>query len=140
MKFRAVAIPDVDPGIDYSEVKVEVVPNQALSLREILTRFSRGESMDVGFSGRFGGEDADTDESVDLEKLRDFDLVEKEDFVKKQKEVAAKFEAQENRKKAMAEKKAAEEKAAADEERIEKEVEKRSRGRTKDSSDGDESA
>lgn len=64
---------------DFSKVKKQVVPNQSMSLKEIVTRFIRRESLPVSKEGiyeeRFG----------DLEKLTKADVTIKEDRIEELK-------------------------------------------------------
>lgn len=102
MKFRTRAIPEPSKGLDFSKEIVLVVPDQSLSLEEILERFTRGEELPVKFDGEYLEES-----DVDLEKLGKFDLVEKAEYVEKLKAVQADYAAQE------AEKQRAEDEARA---------------------------
>lgn len=91
MKYKSIASPDQGLGMQYKEKKI-VVPNQALSLREILQRFTRDMSLPIGQDAQFGGKD-DTDVlDVDLEKMGFADLVDQADFVQAQKDVQARYE------------------------------------------------
>lgn len=64
-------------GQSYKNAKVVVVPNQSMSLQEILRRFVRRESLPISKEGtyetRFG----------DLEKIQNLDITEKMEHVAK---------------------------------------------------------
>jgi len=94
MEFKSNAIPMPALGVSYKGQKKIVVPDQSLSLKEILTRFTRGEAVPVGHAVTH---DEDTD--VDLEKMRYADLVDRAEYVDSLKEVKRKFEEQEAKKK-----------------------------------------
>lgn len=97
--FKAIAFPEPSKGSTIAG-KSMVVPHQALSLREILERFTRAEELPVFHEGNYDdGED-------DLEKVAHADLVDKEEFMHKMEDVKKRFEAQEKRKKKQAEEKA----------------------------------
>lgn len=79
----------VTPGRDWKTVKRCTVPNQSLSLREIVQRFVRRESLPISQVGlyeeRFG----------DLEKLSKADIVERLDKVEELKTQIAAFQLRE---------------------------------------------
>lgn len=92
MKFKVKAIPDPSKGVSFVGVKDECVPDQSMSLLEILTRFTRGETLPVG-------KDAVYHESEDdLEKVAHMDLVDKEEFRDKLEETKKAFDRQEKAK------------------------------------------
>lgn len=134
MKFKGKAIPSPSEGLVITEVD-QVVPDQGLSLKEILQRFVRHEALPVGNNASFGnGQDPEGDSplNIDLEKAAHWDLVERQEFGEKVAEMKRDYEAQE---KAIADKKRAEKAAAdkaAEEARIESEVEKRTKKRPAD--------
>lgn len=88
MKYKSVALPERSSGVKFSGKKL-FVPDQSLSVAEILARFQRDGSIPNGERGVF----IETDE--DLEKLGDMDLVEKDEFIAKQKAVQEMYKAQE---------------------------------------------
>lgn len=104
MKYKSKAVPDVAKGTSYKNVKKMVKPNESLSIRDILTRFTRGEPLAVGGKNPQFYESDD-----DLEKVRHMDLVDREEFINKMKDVQKRYNKQE---KDNAEKKAAEQAAA----------------------------
>lgn len=106
MKYKQSSLPAPSVGDDYSKVKSIVVPDQSLSLKDILTRFTRGEPLNVAHPVAYGVEGMDTD----LEKLSNADLVDKAEYMDKLKNVQKLYDKQE---KAKAAKEAAD-KAAAD--------------------------
>lgn len=93
IKFKSVALPSPSVGTDYSKVIDQVVPDQSMSLQEILKRFTRGEKVPVGHEVSYHESD------TDLEKLSKSDLVDKAEFVDKMKEVKVRFDKQEKKKK-----------------------------------------
>lgn len=91
MKFKSIASPLPSAGVKFVGKKI-VIPNQALSLKEILERFTRGEPLEIGRDTTWDdGED-------DLEKVAASDLVDKEEFVDRMKEVSTKYQKQEKSK------------------------------------------
>lgn len=104
MKFRSVSIPGESKGIAIKGKRL-VRPDQALSLVEILARFSRGEPLSIGKESTYYEDSED-----DLEKLPYMDLVDKQEYIEKMKKLQRDYDSQEKRKeaafKAVAEKKA----------------------------------
>lgn len=100
MKFKKLSIPEPSVGTDYFDVIDQVVPDQSMSLDEILTRFVRGESLPVGFDVQEGDENETRPElaDVDLEKLANSDLVDKAEFVDKLKNLQYAYDKQEREK------------------------------------------
>lgn len=88
-KFKSIAWPAPTAGIAGGRKKL-TVPNQALSLEEILRRFTRGESLEIGKDGTFDDEGDD-----DLEKVAHMDLVDREEYVNKLKQTEKDYEKQE---------------------------------------------
>lgn len=119
MKFKKGAIPEEpDKGVDFSNEKSIVVPDQAMSLQTILEKFTRGEELAIGMDSEFGDDNLDNPLNVDLEKLATADLTEKAEFVEELRKVQNDWRSVE---KAEAEKAEAERAAAvkaADEKRI----------------------
>lgn len=92
MKFKSLSTPGGSPGVVIEWGKELVVPNQALTLREILERFTRNQPVAVGRDVSYDeGED-------DLEKVAAMDLVDKAEFVEKLKKTQRDFESQEKAK------------------------------------------
>lgn len=112
MKYRSISLPKPSLGESFIGVVDTVVPDQSMSLKEILTRFTRGEPVPVGH------ETSHAEMDVDLEKLAHADLVERAEYRSKLDEVKKRFETQEAKRKA--DEKAAADKAAkaAEEKRI----------------------
>lgn len=112
MKYLSKSHPEPAKGISFKGIKKMVQPNQSLSIREILKRFTRGEPLPIGNKSPqfYEGDD-------DLEKVRHMDLVDREEFIGKMKNVQKDYQKQEKDK---AEKLAAEQAAAkkAKQERI----------------------
>lgn len=70
----------------------ETVPDESMSMREIMARYTRGMRIDATLQ-REGSFDSGADfDSPDLEKLRDMDLVEKDEFRAQLREDIAEFE------------------------------------------------
>lgn len=100
MKTRPLIAPKPSQGVSFVGIKSLVVPNQALSIAEILERFTRGEPVNVGKQVTFH------DSEDDIERISHQDIVERSEFVEKLKKVRSDFDLQEKRK-------AARERAAA---------------------------
>lgn len=92
MKFKSIASPEPSKGVKYSGKKL-CVPNQALSLKEILARFVRGEPLPIGREGMAYHESED-----DLEKMRHLDLVDRQEYIDKLKQTQKDFDHQEKAK------------------------------------------
>lgn len=91
MKFKSKSIPALWKGI-VNQGKLLVVPNQSMSLQEILTRFTRGEVLTVG------KEIAYHESDDDLEKVSHLDLVDKEEYIDKLKQTQSEYKKQERKK------------------------------------------
>ena len=132
MRFRAVGMPGPSKGVKIPG-KLLVLPDQSLSLQEILQRFTRNEALPVGHNVDWGGVDDNEPESeldVDLEKLAKADLTYKDDFREKVNAVKERYEREERERQA---KKAADKKAAdiaAQEKRIRIEARKLAKKQT----------
>lgn len=74
MKYKTNSIPAPSEGADFTGIKSVVVPDQSLSLKEILERFTRGEPLSIGREPMFH------DSEDDLEKLRYLDLVDQDEY------------------------------------------------------------
>lgn len=79
-------------GQDFSKEEILTVPNQSLSLQEIIDRFIRNESVPVGFPTEFH------ESEDDIEKLRKMDPVDRAEYIKKMKDVQARYNEQEEKK------------------------------------------
>lgn len=112
MKYKLTSLPLPSLGESYVGVPDEVVPDQSMSLREILSRFTRGEAVPVGHDTSEGIQDED------LEKLKHADLVDKAEYMEKLKDVQRTHEAQEKAKAKKAAEEAAKAAKAAEERRI----------------------
>lgn len=99
MKYKGIATPSPSLGIDFSKIKDECVPNQSMSLAEILKRFVRGEALPVGFESQ-EGEAFHTDE--DLEKMKYADLTDKAEYSAKLNKIQVAHRRQEEQKAAKA--------------------------------------
>lgn len=91
MKFRSIAFPAPQGGEKYDGKKL-TVPDQSMSLKEILHRFVRNETVAVGREGVY------VESEDDLEKVAHLDLVEKDEFIARQKEKQKRYDAQEKAK------------------------------------------
>lgn len=118
MKYRSIAIPSPSMGADFSKEVDQVVPDQSLSLKQILDRFTRGEPVPVGRETTYGSEGEEDVLDYDLEKLKHSDLTEREEVIESLREKRSQFEEREKQK-AKAQKAAADKAAKlADEKRI----------------------
>lgn len=106
-------------GASFIGVKKVTVPSQAMSLREILTRFVRNEKLSVGHDVNYG------DVGVDLEKMKYSDLVDRAEFSEKLKRVARYHESKARRAREDAEKRANPQTANSSEKREEQKPEGR---------------
>lgn len=82
-------------GQDYSNVVDLTIPDQSLSLQDILERFTRNETLPVDMGGEFGDEDFDNPLNVDLEKMGRADLTEKADYYNALEQLKKRYKAQE---------------------------------------------
>lgn len=88
MKFKSFSIPPISVG-EAGGRRRQTVPNQAMSLEEILQRFVRNEPLPIGRDALYHeGED-------DLSKLDDLDLTEKKEYADKQRQVQREYKEQE---------------------------------------------
>jgi len=94
MKYKGKAIPKPSPGVDFTNEKSIVVPDQSMSLEEILRRFTRSESLPVGKKTEYGDE-SDNPLNVDLEKLAKSDITERHEYMDKLDEVQKQYNRQE---------------------------------------------
>lgn len=114
MIYVSKALPDIAPI--KIPGKVLTVPNQNMSLKEILTRFTRNEALPIGKDQTFH------EGEYDLEKVKASDLVDKAEFIDKMKETQSAYKKQELAKEKAA--RAAAQKKIEDEERKKREGEK----------------
>lgn len=75
-------------GADYSKEEIQVVPDQSLSLEEILERFVRHEELPIGKDASW---DDDEENQVDWEKIQHLDITEKMEYIEAIKETQAKY-------------------------------------------------
>lgn len=106
MKYRSQACPAPSAGTPTLDKK-NVVPNQSISLQEILLRFTRNEALPVGNEVHYH------ESEDDLEKVKHMDLVDRYEFIDKLKETQERYQQQE-RLKAEREKRQTVEKAKAE--------------------------
>lgn len=90
MNYKSIACPEFPPQ-PYVKRKKLTVPNQSMSLQEILQRFTRGEPLPIGNEVSFHESDDD------LEKVKTMDLVDRETYVDHLKQTQKDFEKQERR-------------------------------------------
>lgn len=96
VKFKSRAWPDPSPGTDFTNAKKLVVPDQALSLQEILDRFTRNEALAIGKDVDFDDDpDLENPLNVDLEKLVRKDPVERDEYFLLVKSVTDRFKSEE---------------------------------------------
>lgn len=93
MKFISTAIPKPALGASFEGVLDCTVPDQSMTLQEILDRFTRGEVLPIGKTVQYH------ESEDDLEKVSHLDLVDRAEFIESQKETRRKFEKQEKAKK-----------------------------------------
>lgn len=126
MRFKTSSIPKPSQGQSFEGTIDEVVPNQNMTLQEILDRFTRGEPLpvrqDVSYTGEDPNVSLDNPLHVDLEKMAVADMVDQDEFREMLNEVTSRYESQEKvrkanaaKEKAEAEEKAYREKIAAEE-------------------------
>lgn len=83
MKFRSISLPKPSQGLDFKGIKKVTVPNQSMSLEEILTRFTRGEEIPIGQPTTYqDDENISSHLDVDFEKIQYMDLVDRDEFAK----------------------------------------------------------
>lgn len=102
MTFKSVANPAPSAGLVIVSKKL-VQPNQAMSLEEIISRFTRGEKLAIGREMSYHESDDD------LEKVSTMDLVDREEYVDKLKETQKEYDKQEKRRVSALQKKLREE-------------------------------
>lgn len=90
MKYKKGKIHYDSWALDMSKEPIQTVPDQSLSLKEILERFTRGEEPEVGHPHFF---DEEGDE--DLQKLKSLDLVDKYAYIKSLNEIQSQYEKEE---------------------------------------------
>jgi len=118
LKFKPFNTRGNSPATKINEPS-QVVPDQSLSLKEILTRFVRHEQLPVGHAGVYGSEgsidpESDNEFNIDIEKAKHWDLTEKDEFKGRLKERIQQHDAAEKEK---AEKRAKLEREKAEEAR-----------------------
>lgn len=91
MNFKSIACPNASRGEDGGRKKV-VVPNQSLSLQDILERFTREEALPIGRDIEYHESDDD------LEKVQHMDLVDREEFIERLRDTQGRYEKQEKHK------------------------------------------
>lgn len=91
MKYKSIAIPKPSEGKSFKDVPHITVPDQSMSLEEILQRFTRGEAVPVGQPVEYGS-DIEDFLNVDLEKIANSDLTEKAEYISQLKEVKIAYE------------------------------------------------
>lgn len=125
-------------GLDLSDEEVLVVPDQSMSLEEILHRFVRGDELNIGGDIGYGDnqdEDLDNPLSVDVEKIRHMDLVELDELRERVQDARKRFETDEKDRKAKAEaeaEKRSKEREEAEERKFEERMAKRQSKQTSD--------
>lgn len=85
-------MPKPSPGKDFSKIPDVTVPDQSISLAEMIRRFTRNEPLPVGQKVFY------MDTKYDLEKVAKMDLVDKEAFIEEQKLVSKHWATQETKK------------------------------------------
>lgn len=93
MKYRATALPAPAKGVSIKNKGGKLtVPDSAMSLEEILRRFTRNEAVPVGRTPVYH------ESGDDLDKIAHADLTEQAEFIERQKETQREFDRQEKRK------------------------------------------
>lgn len=118
IKFKSVAYPTPSDGVSYKDVEDQVVPDDSMSLQEILERFTRREELPIGRAHSYGNPDVERVLDIDLEKVQFADLTERDAFREQVAQVRATYEKQMAAKAAIDKQKAAEAAKAAEEKRI----------------------
>lgn len=96
VKFKAVAWPAPPKPKDYKDQVRVTLPDQSLSLEDILDRFTRNESVPVGKHVQFDSEaELDSAMTVDIEKIMRADLVERANYFDMLENVKKTFEKEE---------------------------------------------
>lgn len=90
MKFKSKAWPAEAAGTPILG-KSLMVPDQSMSLAEIIRRFVRGEALAIGKQVEYG------DTGYDLEKVSHMDMVDKAEFIEEQKDIQRQYDAQDKR-------------------------------------------
>lgn len=127
IQYKSIVSPSPRPASrDWTKVEKLTVPDQSLSLQDILERFTRKEALPIGKEVSYNDEvEIDSPFAVDLEKLAKADIIDKNEAVAQWKEVSQTYEREQKAREAQ-QKKAAEKAAKeAEESRIQKEVEAR---------------
>lgn len=88
MNYKSYALPSPSIGVAISGKKI-VVPNQSLSIEEILQRFTRNEALPIGQEVQYHESDDD------LEKISHMDLVDKAEYAETLKETQRVYKKQE---------------------------------------------
>lgn len=83
MQYKKESLPKEAPGTSFTDQVSLVVPDHSMSLKEILTRFTRNETLPIAHPAQDGEEGILED--TDLEKLKYADLVEKDEYISKMK-------------------------------------------------------
>lgn len=123
MKFRGISLPAPFKGIPVTW-KDQVVPDQSMSLKDILTRFVRREALPVSKDTYYGSQtgidpDSESEFNVDQEKAQYWDFTEKADFKEKVDNAKREHEQYQSAKKKRAEAKKAEAEKAEFERKVE---------------------
>jgi len=85
MKFISIAHPKPSEGIGFDPKTSLVIPDQSLTLEQILERFTRGEQLTVGKPTYYDDLDEEQ-EGYDYEKIRQMDMIDKAELLQSLKE------------------------------------------------------
>lgn len=95
LSFKQKAIPNPSDGLDLSGEELITVPDQSLSLQEILDRFTRKESLPIANDGLYENDNDEVGET-DLGKFHAMDIVDQyshiENMFEKQKRYESELE------------------------------------------------
>ncbi|QXP07928.1 MAG: hypothetical protein [Arizlama microvirus] len=102
MKFKSLSIPPRAKGQHTDREKL-TVPNQSMSLHEILERFTRNETLPIGRECQYHESDDD------IEKMSKMDLVDRHEYAEMLKQTQKSYDLQQKKKAEKAQKKLEEE-------------------------------
>lgn len=91
IQFKTRAIPEPSEGLDLSGEELLTVPDQAMSLQEILDRFTRKESLPIATDGLYENDTDDVGE-IDLGKFHAMDIVDQYSHIENMFEKQQRYE------------------------------------------------
>lgn len=116
--YKSIASPEPQrPTVDWSKMEKLTVPDQSLSLQDIIDRFSRNEALPIGKQTSYNDEiEIDSVFAVDLEKLGKADIIEQMEHAEQWKQISDVYKEEEKARNA---------KKAAEKAKAQKEAEKK---------------